>query len=233
MKKLLLMICIALFICETEAQTSTFKTGVNDQRNTTIFFTEAPLEDILGTTRKMESEVMINVKNVSLNPKGTVKVDLSSLTTGIDLRDKDMKSADYLNTAKYPYAIFSLTGISEAVELKDAKKTNVMLSGNLTIRGVTKNISVPVELTYFKQGQNTQSKLKGNLLKVSSTFNIKMSDFGIEVPSLLLMKVSNDVKITVNFVATDADSKSAVSQCNPCNPCSPKKGTCSKSQSNL
>lgn len=213
------------------AQTSTFKTDFKEKRNVATFTTEAPLEDIVGTTRKVEAELMINPMNVSQSPKAMVKVDLAALTTGIDLRDDDMKGAKFLHTAKYPYATFTLTGISGASELKDATKTNVKLTGDLTIHGVTKKISVPATLTYFKQNEGTKSKLAGNLLKANAIFSIKMSDYGVKVPSMLMMKVSNDVKIMVDYVATDKGGNAAMNPCNPCglkkdmkgkNPCNPK-----------
>ena len=210
------------------AQTSTFKTDFKEQRNVATFTTEAPLEDIVGTTRMVEATLMINPLNVSQNPKAMVKVDLSALNSGIDLRDEHMKSEKFLNTAKHPYATFALTGISGTSVLKDATKTNVKLTGDLTLHGVTKKISVPATLTYFKQNENTKSKLAGNLLKANAIFNIKMSDYGVEVPSMMLMKVSNDVKITLDYVATDDGANAAMNPCNPCNPCSVKKDMKSK-----
>ena len=125
-------------------------------------------------------------------------------------------------------ATFALTGISGTSVLKDATKTNVKLTGDLTLHGVTKKISVPATLTYFKQNENTKSKLAGNLLKANVRFNIKMSDYGVKVPSMMLMKVSNDVKITLDYVATDDGANAAMNPCNPCNPCSIKKDMKSK-----
>ena len=61
---------------------------------------------------------MINTNNITENPKGKVTVDLTTLKTGIDLRDEHMNSKDWLYTEKYPQAVFKLNGIKNASSKK-------------------------------------------------------------------------------------------------------------------
>jgi len=210
----------------------TFTADNNDGRNTVRFESDAPLENIVGTTNKVEATFMINPKDITNNPKGKVIVDLASLKTGIDLRDEHMKSADYLNTAKYPEATFMITGLKASKKsLDNTIPLNATASGKLTIHGVTKRVNVPVTLVYFKEDKKTGSKQPGNLLRVKANFNVKLSDYNITVPQILFYKLDETVAINIDVVASDAGG-AAMAICNPCgpsktacNPCGPKKSS--------
>lgn len=208
----------------------TFIADIDDGRNNARFESDAPLENIVGTTNKVRAMLMINPKDITKNPKGKLIVNLASLKTGIDLRDEHMRSANYLNTAKYPIATFELTGLKAGKKsLDNTKPVKATASGKLTIHGVTKQVSVPVILVYFKGDKKTGSKQPGNLLRVKVHFNIKLSDYGISVPQMLFYKLDETVAITIDVVASDAGG-AAMAACNPCgpskaecNPCGPKK----------
>lgn len=195
-----------------------------DSRNQATFESNAPLEDIVGVSNQVEAMVMIDINNLS-NSKGKVTVDLTKLNTGISLRDEHLRSDMWLNTSKFPNAIFTLNKISGASKLTNGKKTNVKLHGTFTLHGVTKDIVADGEITYFEESERTKSKIAGNLLKVNADFDIKLSDYGVEIPSMVAGKVDETIKVSTNFVATDSGSKMA--GCNPCgadkcNPCGPK-----------
>lgn len=210
-----------------------------DSRNQATFESNAPLEDIVGVSNHIEAMVMIDLSNLS-NAKGKVTVDLTKLNTGISLRDEHLRSDMWLNTSKFPNAIFTLNKISGASKLTNGKKTNVKLHGAFTLHGVTKDIVADGEITYFEESERTKGKIAGNLLKVNADFDIKLSDYGVEIPSMVIGKVDELIKVSTNFVATDSGSKmagadkcnpcgaGAMAKCNPCgaggkcNPCSPK-----------
>ena len=208
----------------------TFTADINDGTNNARFESDAPLENIVGTTNKVEATLMINPKDITKNPKGKVIVNVASLKTGINLRDEHMRSADYLNTAKYPDATFVLTGLKASKKsLDNTKPLNATATGKLTIHGITKQVSVPVTLVYFKEDKKTGSKQPGNLLRLKANFNVKLSDYNITVPQILFYKLDETVAINIDIVASDAGS-SAMAVCNPCgpsetacNPCGPKK----------
>jgi polyisoprenoid-binding protein YceI len=69
----------------------------------------------------------------------TVSIDVSSLTTGVDDRDTHLKSADFLDVANHPTIEFR----SVRVESLGAGLLRVI--GNLTIRGVTREVALHVE----------------------------------------------------------------------------------------
>lgn len=201
----LIPVLLLLYVSENVKSQTTFYGNMSNNKNLAKFESSAPLETIVGLTNKISSTVTINPGDITKNPKGKVTVDLSSLNTGINKRDEDMKSESYLNTAMFPNAEFVLTGLSNvsSKELNDKNKITGMANGKLTIHGVTKEISVPVVLYYFKENPNVKNVLKGNLLSVNSSFTIKLTDYEIKIPSLLFYKLENEIKISIAFTASD------------------------------
>jgi hypothetical protein len=108
--------------------------------------------------------------------------------------------------------------------LADTKKVTATGHGKFTVHGVTKDISVPMELTYYKENDMTKGKMPGNLLKVKASFEIQLGDFGVKIPGMVKGKLNETIKVNANFIASDAGS--GMNPCNPCGPKSMKKNPC-------
>ncbi len=214
--RLFVMMLLTAFI---SLNAQTFKAS-GDTRNQASFESDAPLENIVGVSNSIEAIAMIDINNITSNPKGKVTVDLNNLKTGIALRDEHLGSSNWLNTEKFPNATFMLTGITDAssTKLEDAKKVKAILHGKFSVHGVTKDTNVPAELTYFKENERTKAKIKGNILKVKASFNFNLGDYGINIPNMVVGKVDDNIKVAVNFIATDDN----VSVANPCGGCNPR-----------
>ncbi len=113
---------------------------------------------------------------------GKFTFDLSTLDTGIEMRNQHMKEK-YLEVGKFPKADLALTGLKVTPEeLKtDFTKT---FSGILSLHGVSKEVT----------GQFTWSAAKR---EVSAQFELKVSDFSIDVPKYLGVTVSEKVDVQV------------------------------------
>ncbi|MDH7603696.1 MAG: YceI family protein [Melioribacter sp.] len=198
----------------------TFSVDSKDERNQAQFISDAPLEKIVGLVSGLEATVMINTNDVTQKPMGKVRVAVSNIKTGIDLRDEHLRSEMWLNAAKYPYAEFQLKGIKNPTskKLNDGERIKATLIGKFTVHGFTKDIEVPAALTYFKESEKTKAKMPGNLLVANAEFSIKLSDYDIKIPSMVTGKLNDEVKITVHFVASDV-----ISSNNPCGTCGPNK----------
>ena len=72
----------------------------------------------------------------------TAKVDLTSINTGQEQRDAHIRSADFFEVEKYPEMTFVSTGIKQAEE-------GFVLEGDLTLKGVTKQVAFDLEVTGF------------------------------------------------------------------------------------
>ncbi|PIQ09078.1 MAG: hypothetical protein COW71_08340 [Ignavibacteriales bacterium CG18_big_fil_WC_8_21_14_2_50_31_20] len=225
MKKIAKLSVLLTLVFGLNIFAQTFTVDSKDGRNQASFISDAPFEKIVGLSSGIDATIMLNVNDLTASAMGKVKVAINNIKTGIDLRDEHLISENWLNAKKYPTAEFHLTGIKNASsnKLNDAEKVSITLVGKFSVHGVTKDIEVPATLIYFKESEKTKAKAPGNLLVANSEFSIKLSDYGVNIPSMVLGKVNEEVKINVNFVASDANGSS-----NPCGACGPdkKEGAC-------
>ena len=120
---------------------------------------------------------VMDVANMSVS--GPKSVDSASNTKLLG----HLKSADFFDVTKYPEATFELTGVKaytgDAIkdtadarqeEINEYKVTNPthLVIGNLTIKGVTKNIEFPARIT-----------VSGNSAEAIAKFNIDRNEWGI------------------------------------------------------
>ncbi|AFH49659.1 Hypothetical protein IALB_1953 [Ignavibacterium album JCM 16511] len=224
MKTKLTLAALVILLFGINISAQTFSADTKDGRNQASFISDAPLEKINGLASGLNATVMINTNDITKNPMGKVSVPVNNIKTGIDLRDEHLRSDMWLNAAKYPNVEFQLTGIKNpsSKSLNDGQKVKVTLVGKFSVHGVTKEIEVPATLTYFKESERTKAKAPGNLLVASADFKIKLADYGIKIPDMVVGKVNDEVEINVNFVASDKNASGN----NPCNPCAVDKGKC-------
>ena len=220
MKTFAKLAVILTLVLGTNLFAQTFSVDLKDGRNQASFISDAPFEKIVGLASGLDATVMLNVNDITQKPMGKVKVPINNIKTGIDLRDEHMRSDMWLNAGKFPYAEFQLTGLKNpsSKKLIDGQKVNATLVGKFSVHGTTKDIEVPATLTYFKESERTKAKAPGNLLVANAEFKIKLSDYGVKIPSMVVGKVDEEVKITTNFVSSDANA-----QGNPCGTCGPNK----------
>ena len=95
--------------------------------------------------------------------------DIASIDTDIEMRDKHLLSPDFFDAEKYPKLSFKSTSI------KSAGKDKYKLTGDLTLHGVTKPITL--DLWYRGTIENPMSKTPTAGFQVTGT--IKRSDFGL------------------------------------------------------
>jgi polyisoprenoid-binding protein YceI len=178
-------------------------------RNVVQFRTSAPLEDIVGTTSQIIGMVNVNPADLkATGPLAQFEVDLNSLKTGIDLRDRHMRE-QYLHTDRYPKAIFTLKNVKKASsdKLQPGKPVKLTAEGTFELHGVKKEIPVDVLVTYVPESKETMGKLPGNLIRITSNFDVRLADYGIERPQMVLLKVGEVAHVTVDTFASDADGQ--------------------------
>ncbi len=102
------------------------------------------------------------------NSSVDVEIDLSSIDTRDEKRDAHLKSPDFFDVANYPTARF----VSKRVEVLD--ESHGRIYGDLTIRGVTREVVLEVE--YNGQAQSPWGSTSAGF-NASTTINRK--DFGL------------------------------------------------------
>jgi len=191
----LIVTCGVAVIASAASQTFDFKDpkGVNN----VVFKLDAPLEAINGSANGITGSVEFDAAKPGAS-KGKIVVASKSLTVGNSMMQEHLHGDQWLEVAKHPEISFDVK------ELKDVKTegnvTTATAVGTFTLKGVAKELSAPVKLTYLKGklADRTMGQMKGDLLVIRSTFTIKRSEFNIQ-PGKNEDKVSNEIELTLSI----------------------------------
>lgn len=164
--------------------------------NNAVFKLDAPLEAINGNANGISGTVTFDLENPGAT-KGKLIVAAESLTVPNSMMKGHMQGAQWLDVANHKEISF------DAKELKNVKTagdaTTADAVGTLTIKGVAKEVTVPVKLTYLKDKLSQRvPNMKGDLLVIRAKFEIKRSDFGIN-PGAPQEKVSDTIELTLSI----------------------------------
>jgi len=206
-----MVLALSTWAAVAEAQPRTFNVNYTSRAT---FKTDAPLETIVGTTGGQGAVT----GSVTLDParpqdaKGTVRVDLNAVKTGIDRRDTQMRSKDFLDSEASEanrWAVFEVKGVEIAGPLEPGKAVPAKVRGTLTIRG--KPIETVADLTVYylrlTPEQIESQKRFGftpETLRITSKFPTTFTNHGMQVPQLLILKVANDIHIETDLVLVQA-----------------------------
>ncbi len=128
--------------------------------------------------------------------KATVEatLPLSGLDSFVPKLDEHLKSADFLDAAKYPNVTFKSTKVTPA------GKGKLKVVGDLTVHGVTKPVTLDVTLN--KIGPHPMMKVQ--TVGFDATTTIKRSDFGV---GAYVPNVSDEIKVRITTEAHDASAE--------------------------
>ena len=112
-------------------------------------------------------------------------VDISLISTGVEMRDKHLLSPDFFDVAKYPTMTFESTKIWKTGNGK------AKMAGNLTIHGVTK------EITFDVAGPTAPITAMGSIRRgAEATAKISRKDFGMTYDPGI---VGDQVSLTIDL----------------------------------
>ena len=182
---------------------------VNDEtrRDIVTFTSKAPLETVVGKTGEISGFIEVDIDDLSETPKAKFEVDLASVKTGIGMRDTHMRE-QYLETDKFPKAVFTLTGIKtgDTDKLENNQPVDLTLEGDFTVHGVTKKVEVFVTATFMKESEETKVRLPGDLLHIVGTFDVYLTQHNIKRPKFVILKLDDLQRIDLDFFASTASS---------------------------
>ena len=198
---------IILFTASTFAQGFKVKASgdqafkFSDNKNQATFFSTTPFEDITGLTNDVKGSVTFNVSDLK-TLRGKLSVSVSSIKTGIEVRDGHLQSANWLNAASYPDISFEIKNTGDIKQVGDNKVT-AKVTGNFTLHGTTKEVVADATITYLDENEQTKMRAPGDLIGVQAKFNVKLSDYGVD-NKLVGQKVSENIEVSVNVVGSNA-----------------------------
>ena len=135
-----------------------------------------------GSFKDLKGNITFDPANISAAVVN-LSVDAATVNTGINSRDNHLRKEEYLNVNKYPLISFLSTKV-----VATGKEGIFNISGNITIKGVTRNISFPFTVI---------TKQNGYLF--SGTFRLNRRDFGVGNSSLIL---SDYLDVSFSIYAT-------------------------------
>lgn len=183
------------------AGTQTFNFEDKGGRNQATFFSTTPLEDINGTANGISGSVTFDVGNFAKTLKGAITIQVASMNSGIELRNTHMKSANWLDAAKYPEILFQIKSVSDLKSVADNRLT-FKIAGDFTLHGVTKEVTADADVTYLDESEQTQKRAPGDLLGVRAKFSVNLSDYGVD-NAVIGAKVSEKIDVGVNLVGSN------------------------------
>jgi polyisoprenoid-binding protein YceI len=151
------------------------------------------LIEVPGYFRDFTGTVNYDSKDVS---KSSVEftAKISSVDTGVAPRNAHLQKPEFFDAEKYPDMTFKSTKIEK-------KGKQWLMTGNLTIRDVTKSITFPFDVVGFVVGE------RGTRMGITGETTINRRDYGVTYDSKLpngTPSVSDEIKVTLQIEANMA-----------------------------
>ena len=163
--------------------------------NNAVFKLDAPLESINGTASGVSGTITYDPDKPE-TLAGKIIIEAKSLTVPNPMMQEHMLGAQWMDVEKHPEISFEADKVANVK--KSGDKVTADVTGKLSLRGVSKELTVPVSFTYLKDKLKARSNTEGDLLVVRSTFTIRRADFGIN-PGAPADKVAEEIELTLSL----------------------------------
>ncbi len=136
--------------------------------------------DTEGSFSGLEGNIRFNPADLK-NALFEVSVQAGSIKTGIDIRDQNLLSTEYLDAQKYPLISF----LSQSITATD-KSGRYLMKGSFTIKGISKTISFPFQIIEKNEGLlfTGECRLKRTDFKIAPTSVVLSDSFLISLKVL-------------------------------------------------
>jgi polyisoprenoid-binding protein YceI len=147
------------------------------------------ISNVTGTFTKVSGTVMFDEKDITKS-QVAASIDVNSVDTRVEMRDKDLRSPNFFDVEKYP-----------TIEFKSKRVTNaggkLQLVGDLTIHGTTREVTLDLDGPTPEITDNWGNARRG----FSATTAINRKDFGLVWNNMLKTGeavVGDNVKIQID-----------------------------------
>ncbi len=174
----------------TPAAPATEAWSIDKAHSMTQFKVRHMMANVVGQFRDFDANINVDRANLA-NSNVEFTIQSTSIDTGNTNRDDHLRSADFFEVAKFPTITFKSTSI------KSTGKDSFDVTGDFTMHGVTKRITLPVSFLGF--GKDARGNEKAGL-EIETSINRK--DYGIvwnrtiDEGGVLL---GDDVKVMINL----------------------------------
>lgn len=152
------------------------------------FDAKSTLHDFSGVTSKVEGTLTARLDRDDPQASAMIRAAAAVLKTGVDGRDEEMRKV--LAVEEHPWIRFDLAGLTVSTSDPEARTYRGTAHGTFTIKGVTRELDVPVEISVDASRR----------LVVSGQATLELPDFGVEVPTVAgAISVEEQVKVWLSL----------------------------------
>jgi len=146
------------------------------------------LAKVSGRFTKFSGDIKIDTKDISKSSV-VVSIDAASVNTDVEARDNHLRSDAFFDVAKYPAITFKSTSV------KEVAKGKLEVTGDFTLRGVTKRITFPITNAGTQAGPKPGTVVAGF---IDGALTIDRQDYGVSYGKGM---VGDEVAISLNIEA--------------------------------
>ncbi len=145
-----------------------------DTIHSRIGFTAKTLFKVEGFFGKYTADISGDPKTLK-NAHVSLTIDVASINTDNEKRDAHLKSADFFDAEKYPTITFTSKHIWK-------EKGKVMVGGTLDMHGAKKDLVIPFEMTFGKNGAGNDTWSYEGELKINrEDWGVGTHDIGAQI----------------------------------------------------
>ena len=172
---------LALLALPRAAGAQPLRFRIQPEASEITFRATSRLMNAQGRFSKFSGEVLVD-PDVLTGGRITLTIDAASLDTGIEMRDKHLRSSDFFEVERFPTVAF------ESVRIEAAGRGATVV-GRLTLHGVTREIAVPIDVQITKIA-----------LVASGEVIINRGEYGMNYSSFV-NPIGNEVRVAFTFRA--------------------------------
>lgn len=172
-----LFLAFAVVLLATTVSAQTYR--IDPARSTITYSMDHPAHKWSGTSHRVSGTLVVEGGRVV---RGQASAPVTSFDSGNRSRDSNMAS----DTEAYIYPNVTF----QAASVSAPSNGRATVRGTLTFHGVARTVSVPVQVSVSDQ----QVRLQGE-------FDVTLTEFGIERPSLMMVRTRDWIGLSFEFVA--------------------------------
>lgn len=191
LRTLLAALCLPLLACCAHAASMHYPFDTN---HSTVGFSAVVLEvsKVTGKFADFEGFILVPDKTDLTTAKVEIKIAAASISTGIPDRDEHLRSEDFFDTAKHPEITFKSARVR-----RDGERW--VVEGSFSMRGVSKEISIPFVLRAHSDVIAAEAHLQLNRKDFGVAWSRTMDDGSafiedvVEIDLYLLTRVGSEL----------------------------------------
>ena len=186
----LLLCSLGLGSTLTRADTWNLPSPIHDSNTSVSFVLDSTWRTINGTTKDLVGSITLKDKKDPLSIVVDLTIKVQTINTDWDGRDETLQEC--MASDQYPTVSFTSQRLSDNCKpsvIDISSRCSGNLTGILTMRDVTKEVTLPVEITK-----------ELDFYRIQGTLPLQWAEYNIEDPSILIAQLDDTVNISYQTI---------------------------------